>query len=118
MGDKMKQIVITATLSATGVGQDVTPTSLLKQTPYARFINGVAISGATINTATLKVLKNNLEVCRVACGVTRAAGTPIDLVSDLMPVGEDILPNDSITLLVDSTAATTFYIGYDIDEEQ
>lgn len=113
----MKQIVITATLSATGVGQDVTP-QIIRQAPFTRILNGVAIVGATINTATLKVLKNNLEVARVACGVTRAAGTAIDLVSDFLPVGEIIEANDQLTFLVDSTAATTFYIAYDIDEEQ
>lgn len=113
----MKQIVITATLSATGVGQDVTP-QIIRQAPFDRILNGVAISGATINTATLKILKNNLEVARIACGVTRTAGTAIDLVSDLLPVGEYVAANDQLTFLVDSTAATTFYIGYDIDEEQ
>ncbi len=113
----MKQIVITATLSATGVGQDVTP-QIIRQAPFTRVLNGVAISGATVNTATLKILKNNLEVARVACGVTRTAGTPIDLLADLMPVNEVIEANDQLTFSVDSTANTTFYLAYDIDEEQ
>jgi hypothetical protein len=113
----MKQIVITATLSATGVGQDVTP-QIIRQAPFNRVLNAVAISGATINTATLKILKNNLEVTRLACGVTRAAGTPIDVIADAMVVGEFIAANDQLTFLVDSTAATTFYLYYDIDEEQ
>lgn len=112
-----KQIFITATLSATGVGQDVTP-QVIRQAPFNRLLNGVCISGATVNTATLKILKNNLEIAKVLCGVTRTAGTPIDLVSDLMPVGEIIEANDQLSFSVDSTAATTFYIGFDIDEEQ
>lgn len=113
----MKQIVITATLSATGVGQDVTP-QIIRQAPFDRFLKAIAISGATINTATLKVLKDNLEVARVACGVTRAAGTPIDVVADALEVNEMIDANSQLTFLVDSTAATTFYIYYDIEEAQ
>lgn len=113
----MKQIYATATLSATGVGQDITQ-QIIRQAPFNRILNGIAISGATINTATLKILKNNLEIARVVCGVTRAEGTPIDLVSDLMPVGEIIEANDQLTFSVDSTAAAAFYVAYDIDEEQ
>lgn len=113
----MKQVFATATLSATGIGQDVTPT-IIKQAPFPRVIVGVCISGATINTATLHILKNNLEVCKVINGVTRAAGQPIDFVSDLIPVGEQVEPNDQISFLVDSTAAAAFYVAYDILESQ
>jgi hypothetical protein len=115
----MKQIFLTAIIPANSVGYDVTP-SIVKQAPYQRLINGMGISGATVNTAKLHILKNNLEVMNIANGVTRTAGQPIDFVSDLVPVGEFLEANDQITFAVDNTTAgtLTYYVAFDIDEEQ
>jgi hypothetical protein len=114
----MKQIFLTASVLA-NTTLDVTP-SIIRQAPFDRLFNGLMISGATINTGTLHLLKDNLEIIKVANGVTRAAGTPIDLVSDLVPVGELIDANSQLTLNVDNTTGgnLTFYIALDIDEEQ
>lgn len=115
----MKQIFLSASIAANAVGTDVTP-SVVKQAPFGRLLNGICISGATVNTGVLHVLKNNLEVLKIANGVTRTAGTPIDLVSDLVDVSEGIDPNDQLTFAVDNTTggALTYYIAFDIDEEQ
>lgn len=115
----MKQIFLSASLSANTTGNDVTP-SVVKQAPFGRLLQGICISGATVNTGILHILKNNLEVLKIANGVTRTSGTPIDLVSDLVPVNEGIEPNDQLTFTVDNTTAgaLTFYIAFDIDEEQ
>ena len=115
----MKQVFLSASVAANSVGFDVTP-SVVKQAPFDRLINGMCISGSTINTGVLHILKNNLEVFKVTNGVTRAAGQPIDFVSDLVPVGELVAANDQLTFAVDNTTggALTYYIAFDIDEEQ
>jgi hypothetical protein len=115
----MKQVFLSASITANAVGTDVTP-SVVKQAPFDRLINGICISGATVNTGKLHVLKNNLEVLSVSNGVTRTAGQPIDFVSDLIPVGEFVEGNDQLTFTVDNLTggALTFYIAFDIDEEQ
>ena len=97
----MKQVFLTASIAANAVGTDITP-AVVKQAPFGRVINGICISGATINTAKLHILKNNLEVLSISNGVTRTAGQPIDLLSDLMPVNEGIEPNDQLTFSVDN----------------
>ena len=115
----MKQIFLTASVLANAVGTDVTP-SVVKQAPFGRLINAMGISGATINTGVLHILKNNLEVLKIANGVTRASGQPIDFVSDVVPVGEIIDANDQLTFAIDNTTGgnLTYYIAFDIDEEQ
>jgi hypothetical protein len=115
----MKQVFLSASIGANAVGTDVTP-SVVKQAPFGRLLNGMCISGATINTGVLHILKNNLEVLKISNGVTRTAGQPIDFVSDLIPVGEFIEANDQLTFAVDNTSAgaLTFYVAFDIDEEQ
>jgi hypothetical protein len=115
----MKQSFLSASLVANTVGNDVTPT-IIKQAPFERVLRGVCVSGATINTGTLHILKNNLEVLKMTNGVTRTAGQPIDLVSDLVPVNESVAPNDQLTFTIDNTTggALTFYVAYDIDESQ
>ena len=114
----MKQVFLSASIAA-NTTVDVTP-SIVRQAPFNRLINGMCISGATINTGKLHVLRNNLEVAGIANGVTRAAGQPIDFVSDLVPIGEVVEGNDQLTFNVDNTTggALTYYIAYDIDEEQ
>lgn len=114
----MKQLFLSASVTA-NTTLDVTP-SVIRQAPFDRLFNGLAISGATINTGTLHLLKDNLEVIKVTNGVTRAAGSAIDLVSDLIPVGELIDANSQLTLNVDNTTggALTYYIALDIDEAQ
>lgn len=115
----MKQVFLTTSIPANAVGVDITP-SIVKQAPFDRLINGICSSGATVNTSKLHVLKNNLEVLAISNGVTRTTGQPIDFVSDLVPVGEFVEGNDQLTFTIDNTTAgaLTFYIAYDIDEEQ
>ena len=115
----MKQIFLSASLAANSVGNDITPAEV-RQAPFNRVVNGMCVSGATVNTGVLHILRNNLEVLKMANGVTRTAGTPIDLVSDLVPVGEVVESNDQLTFKLDNTSggALTYYIAFDIDEEQ
>lgn len=115
----MKQIFLTASVAANAVGTDVTP-AVIKQAPFNRLINAIGVSGATVNTGVLHILKNNLEVMKIANGVTRTAGQPIDFVSDVVPVGEYIDANDQLTFAIDNTTAgaLTYYLAFDIDEEQ
>jgi len=115
----LKEIFLTASILANAVGTDVTP-AVVKQAPFGRILAGICVNGATVNTAKLHVLKNNLEVLLISNGVTRTAGTPIDLVSDLVSVNEIIEANDQLTFTMDNLTGggLTFYIAFDIEEEQ
>jgi hypothetical protein len=114
----MKQIFLSASVAA-NTTLDVTP-SVVRQAPFARHFNGLMISGATINTGKIHLLKDNLEIISVSNGVTRAAGSPIDLLADLVPVNEGIDENSQVTLNIDNTTggALTYYVAIDIDEAQ
>lgn len=115
----MKQIFLTGSILANAVGQDVTPKTL-STANFQRLLNGIGISGATVNTLVLHVIKNNLEICKISNGVTRTAGQPIDLKSDLVAVNEMINDNENLSFLADNLTGgnLTAYIGYDCDEAQ
>lgn len=114
----MKQVFLSSTVTA-NTTLDITP-SIIRQAPFTRVINGMCLSGATINTGTLIVQKNGLEILRITNGVTRAAGQPIDLVADLVSVSEIIEPNDQLTMSIANTTGgnLAYYVAFDIDEEQ
>lgn len=119
----MQRLFLSASIAANATS-DVAQGEVWKSAPYDRMLKAVGISGATVNTGRIHVIVGQEDLATVVNGVSRATGTPIDMVSDLQALedGAGILvpANTQITLNVDNTTggALTYFIAIWIEEPE
>ena len=82
-----------------------------------RNLSAIGISGATVNTGTLKVFVANEEVHQMINGVTNTTGSPVKQ-DDITPINELIMANEQLDVQVTNTTAgaLSYYVYIELEE--